>query len=64
MSASPASLQDTMAAIAVLVSIGAIMCVVYWRTALRVFFAVVIAIVIYWVAIVIYGLAWLMTRVH
>jgi hypothetical protein len=56
--------HDTLAAIAVLVIIGAILSVVYWRTTVRVLLAVVIAIAVYGVVVVLYGLAWLVARLH
>jgi hypothetical protein len=64
MSAPSASLQDTMAAIAVLVTIGAALCVKYWRTTLQALLIVAIAIAFFSVAVVIYGLAWLMSQIH
>ena len=64
MSTPSASPQDTLAAIAVLVIIGTILCVVYWRTALRALLAVAIAVAVYGVVVVVYGLVWLMTRLH
>ena len=56
--------QDTLAAIAVLVTIGAILSAAYWQTVLRVLLAVAIAIAVYSVVVVVYGLVWLMTRLH
>jgi len=64
MYAPSANLQDTVAAIATLATIGAALCVRYWRTALQVVLVIVIAFAFSGVAVVIYGLAWLMTRVH
>ena len=64
MSPPPTNPHDTLTAIAVLVIIGAILSVVYWRTTLRVLLAVVIAIAVYGVVVVLYGLAWLVARLH
>lgn len=47
MSVPPTSPQDTQAAIAVLLLIGAACCVVYWRTALRIILILVIALAVY-----------------
>ncbi|HEX3957955.1 MAG TPA: hypothetical protein VHZ03_15160 [Trebonia sp.] len=57
-------LQDTLAAIAVLVITGSILSVAYWRTTLRVLLAAGIAIAVYGVVVVLYGLAWLVARLH
>jgi hypothetical protein len=64
MSVLSTNLQDSLTAIAVLVIIGAILCVVYWRTALRVLLVGAIAVAVYGVVVVLYGLAWLATRLH
>jgi hypothetical protein len=64
MSPTPTNPHDTLTAIAVLVIIGAILSVVYWRTTLRVLLAAVIAIAVYGVVVVLYGLAWLVARLH
>jgi len=64
MSAPSGSLQDSLAAIAVAVTIGAALCVRYWRTALQALLIVAVAIAFFSVAVVIYGLAWLVTRIH
>jgi hypothetical protein len=64
MSPTPTNPHDTLTAIAVLVIIGAILSVVYWRTTLRVLLAAVIAVAVYGVVVVLYGLAWLVARLH
>jgi hypothetical protein len=43
----PSNPQDTQAAIAVLIAFAACFCVAYWRTALRVFLVILIAVAIY-----------------
>jgi hypothetical protein len=58
------NLQDTLAAIAALATVGAVLCVRYWRTALQVGLVIVIAIAFSGVAAVMYCLTWLMTRIH
>lgn len=60
----PANPQDTLTAIAVLVTIGAILCAVYWRTALRVLLVAAIAVAVYGMVVVLYGLVWLVTQLH
>lgn len=47
MSVPPGNPQDTQAVIAVLVAIGAGLCVVYWRTALRVILIMVLVLAVY-----------------
>lgn len=47
MSVPPTTPQDTQAAIAVLLLIGAACCVIYWRTVLRIILIAVIALAIY-----------------
>ena len=59
-----ALVQDTVAAVAVLVTIGATLCVAYWRMALRVLLIAAIAVAVSGVVAVIYGLVWLVTRLH
>ena len=58
------NLQNTLASIAALATIGGAVCVKYWRTTLQALLIVAIAIGLFSVAVVIYGLAWLMTRIH
>jgi hypothetical protein len=58
----PSNPQDTQAAIAVL--IAAFLCVIYWRTALRVILIVVIALAIYGAVIGIDGVTSLIAQHH
>ena len=64
MYAPSANLQNTVAAIATLATIGAALCVRYWRTALQVLLVIVIATALSGVAVTIYGLLWLMSRLR
>jgi len=64
MSVPSTNLQDTLAAIMALVTIGAALCVRYWRTALQVLLVIVIATALSGVAVTIYGLLWLMSRLR
>jgi hypothetical protein len=64
MSAPPTDPHGTVAAVAVLVTIGATLCVTYWRMVLRVLLIAAIAVAVSGVVVVIYGLVWLVTRLH
>jgi hypothetical protein len=56
--------QDTQAAVAVLALIAAGVCVVYWRTALRVILIVVLALAVYGAFVGIHGVSSLMAAHH
>ena len=64
MSVPPASPQDPRAAIAVLVAIAAIFCVVYWRIALRLILILVLAFAIYGAVAGVHGVSSLVTAHH
>lgn len=60
MAVSPSNAQDTLTVIAVLIGVVACICVAYWRTALKVILIMAVALAVFGVVAVIYGLAWLM----
>lgn len=60
MAVSPSNAQDTLTVIAVLIGVVACVCVAYWRTALKVILIMAVALAVFGVVAVIYGLAWLM----
>jgi hypothetical protein len=60
----PSNPQDTQAAVAVLVAIAAGCCVVYWRTALRVIFIMVVILAVYGAVVGIHGVSSLMATHH
>jgi hypothetical protein len=60
----PGNPQDAQAAVAVLVAIAAGCCVVYWRTALRVTFIMVVILAVYGAAAGIDGVSSLMATHH
>jgi hypothetical protein len=60
----PTNPQDTQAAIAVLAAIAACICVVYWRTALRVILIAVLALAVYGAVVGIHGVSSLMAAHH
>jgi hypothetical protein len=60
----PTSPQDTQAAIAVLAAIATCICVVYWRTTLRVILIAVLALAVYGAVVGIHGVSSLMAAHH
>lgn len=60
----PANPQDTQAAIAILVTIAAGFCVVYWRTALRLVLILVLGLALYGAVVGVHGVSSLVTAHH
>jgi hypothetical protein len=64
MLATSSSPHDTLTVIPVLVVIAACLCVIYWRTALRVIVIFAIVLALTGTMVIIYGLASLMAAHH
>jgi hypothetical protein len=62
MSVPPTNPQDTEAAIAVLIAIGAIFCVFYWRMALRIIIILLLILTIYGAVAGFHGLSDLLNQ--